>query len=44
MAYICFFCGKENRAENIKKRVRCNYCGSKIIFKQRSTTTKVRAR
>lgn len=44
MAYKCFFCGKENRPENIKKKVRCIYCGSKIIFKERTTTTKVLAR
>lgn len=44
MAYKCFFCGKENKAENIKKKVRCIYCGSKIIFKERSVTTRVKAR
>jgi len=42
--YKCFFCNKVISAENIKRRVRCIYCGSKIIFKSRSTTTKVKAR
>ncbi len=44
MAYRCFFCGKEIKDESIKKKVRCIYCGSKILFKDRSVTTKVKAR
>ena len=44
MAYKCFFCGKDVKAENIKKRVRCIYCGSKIVYKERTTITKVLAR
>jgi DNA-directed RNA polymerase subunit RPC12/RpoP len=42
--YKCFFCNKELKDENIKKRVRCIYCGSKIVFKSRTTLTKVLAR
>ncbi|MBN2053079.1 DNA-directed RNA polymerase subunit P [Candidatus Woesearchaeota archaeon] len=42
--YRCFFCNKTISADNIKRRVRCIYCGSKIIFKSRSTNTKVKAR
>jgi len=42
--YKCFFCNKVISTENIKRRVRCIYCGSKIIFKSRSTITKVKAR
>ncbi len=44
MAYKCFFCGKEIKDEYIKKKVRCIYCGSKIIFKERTMTTHVKAR
>lgn len=44
MAYRCFFCGKEIAAEHLKKKVRCIYCGSKIIFKNRTVTTHVKAR
>ena len=43
MAYKCFFCGKEIKDEYIKKKVRCIYCGSKIIFKERTMTTHVGA-
>jgi len=42
--YKCFFCKKVIPVENIKRRVRCIYCGSKIIFKARSVNTKVKAR
>jgi DNA-directed RNA polymerase subunit RPC12/RpoP len=42
--YRCFFCKKAISADNIKRRVRCIYCGSKIIFKSRSTNTKIKAR
>jgi DNA-directed RNA polymerase subunit RPC12/RpoP len=39
--YKCFFCNKELKDESIKKRVRCIYCGSKIVFKARVNTTKI---
>ncbi|MFH1916342.1 MAG: DNA-directed RNA polymerase subunit P [Nanoarchaeota archaeon] len=42
--YKCFVCGKIIDENYIKKKVRCIYCGSKIIFKRRSTITKVKAR
>lgn len=42
--YKCFFCNKVIPAEQIKRRIRCIYCGSKIIFKARSTVAKVKAR
>ena len=44
MAYKCFNCGKSIKDEHIKKKVRCIYCGSKVIFKERSVTTKVLSR
>jgi DNA-directed RNA polymerase subunit RPC12/RpoP len=42
--YKCFFCNKTISADNIKRRVRCIYCGSKLIFKSRTVGTKVKAR
>jgi len=42
--YRCFSCGKEIKEEHIKKKVRCIYCGSKIIVKERTVTTKIKAR
>lgn len=42
--YKCFYCNKKISDENMGKRIRCPYCGSKILFKQRTTVTKVKAR
>ncbi|MEA3378782.1 MAG: DNA-directed RNA polymerase subunit P [Nanoarchaeota archaeon] len=42
--YKCFHCGKDIKKEYLRKRVRCPYCGSKILFKPRSAHTKVKAR
>ena len=42
--YTCFTCSKKISEDMMGKRVRCPYCGSKIIFKPRSVTTKVKAR
>jgi len=42
--YKCFFCNKVISAENVKRKIRCTHCGSKIIFKSRSTVAKVKAR
>lgn len=42
--YRCFQCHKEVKADYLRKKVRCPYCGSKIIFKPRNTITKVVAR
>ena len=43
VAYRCFVCNKEIESTTLRKRVRCIYCGSKMLFKQRTTTTKVLA-
>jgi DNA-directed RNA polymerase subunit RPC12/RpoP len=40
--YKCFDCNKKVALGG--KRIRCPYCGSKMLFKQRGTTTKVKAR
>jgi len=42
--YKCFVCNKKVSDQNIKRKVRCVYCGSKLIFKPRTTSTKVKAR
>ena len=39
----CFYCGKIIARDEVRKRVRCVYCGSKILFKTRSKTTVVKA-
>lgn len=42
--YKCFACNKKVSDTLMGKKVRCPYCGSKILFKPRSTTTTVLAR
>ncbi|MDA1197379.1 MAG: DNA-directed RNA polymerase subunit P [Nanoarchaeota archaeon] len=42
--YKCFSCHKKVGQEILRKRVRCPYCGSKMLFKQRSLITKIKAR
>ncbi|RLE42475.1 DNA-directed RNA polymerase subunit P [Candidatus Woesearchaeota archaeon] len=42
--YKCFQCGRRVAQEYVKKRIRCPYCGSKIIYKPRTVITKVKAR
>ncbi|MBU4502938.1 MAG: DNA-directed RNA polymerase subunit P [Nanoarchaeota archaeon] len=42
--YHCFYCdAKINIKEYLKKKVRCPYCGSKILYKQRTANAKVKA-
>jgi DNA-directed RNA polymerase subunit P len=41
--YKCFNCGKIVRGELVRKRVRCPHCGSKILFKPRSSVVKIKA-
>lgn len=43
VSYKCIECQKEIKHENVKKRVRCPYCGSKILYKPRTTNTIVEA-
>jgi len=42
--YKCFYCQKDVSDEYTRKRVRCPYCGSKILVKPNSVPTKVKAR
>lgn len=34
MEYVCFKCRKVVEYENVKKRIRCPFCGSKILLKK----------
>ena len=42
--YRCFSCNKVVAEKYIKKKVRCIYCGSKIIFKSRTKSSELKAR
>ena len=42
--YKCFNCNQKVDDVYIRKRIRCPRCGSKIIYKPRTTLTKVKAR
>lgn len=44
VAYKCFNCSKKVADTYVVKRVRCPYCGGKMLFKPRKTITKVKAR
>jgi len=41
--YKCFDCNKKVAPDYIRKRIRCPYCGSKMLFKARTVITKVKA-
>ena len=43
VSYTCLDCQKEIKSELVKKRVRCPYCGSKILYKPRVTSAVVEA-
>lgn len=42
--YKCFSCNKVIDESYIRKKVRCPYCGSKIIFKARKREVTIKAR
>ena len=44
VSYRCFHCNKRVSAEYLRKKIRCPYCGSKMLFKPRQVATKVKAR
>ncbi len=45
MEYVCFSCGETITWEEIRRRVRCPYCGGKILYKKRPDIVKtVKAR
>ncbi|MBI4144869.1 DNA-directed RNA polymerase subunit P [Candidatus Woesearchaeota archaeon] len=41
--YACFICGRKISEDLLGKRIRCPYCSSKMLYKPRTTTTKVKA-
>ena len=43
VAYRWFFCGTDISEEQLRKRIRCPYCGSKIIYKPRQVAKKIKA-
>jgi len=42
--YKCFDCGKMIESKQLRRMVRCPYCGGKMLYKQRSVATKLKAR
>jgi len=42
--YKCFSCNKIVGESYLKKKIRCPYCGSKILFKPRTVARKLKAR
>ncbi|PIY60719.1 DNA-directed RNA polymerase subunit P [Candidatus Woesearchaeota archaeon CG_4_10_14_0_8_um_filter_47_5] len=42
--YKCMSCNKAIGSNLLRKRIRCPYCGYKILFKPRATVTKISAR
>jgi DNA-directed RNA polymerase subunit P len=42
--YKCFNCNKKVSQDYLRKKIRCPYCGSKMLFKPRSVASKVKAR
>ncbi|MEM4756363.1 MAG: DNA-directed RNA polymerase subunit P [Candidatus Woesearchaeota archaeon] len=42
--YKCLDCSKMIDAKILRRRVRCPYCGSKILYKFRSVAVTVKAR
>ncbi|MFW5746398.1 MAG: DNA-directed RNA polymerase subunit P [Nanoarchaeota archaeon] len=42
--YKCFGCDKMVGEQYLRNRIRCPYCGSKMLFKQRMTVSHVKAR
>ncbi|MBL7147499.1 MAG: DNA-directed RNA polymerase subunit P [Nanoarchaeota archaeon] len=43
VVHRCFECNKIVKQEYTKKKIRCPYCGSKILYKPRTTSSVVEA-
>ena len=41
--YKCLECQKEVKWDQVKKRVRCPYCGSKILYKPKEKSSVIEA-
>lgn len=44
VSYKCFSCEKKVSGEYLRTKVRCPYCGSKMLYKERAIVAKVKAR
>ncbi|RME55107.1 DNA-directed RNA polymerase subunit P [Candidatus Woesearchaeota archaeon] len=44
VSYKCFYCGKDIKNDYLRKKVRCPYCGGKILYKSRTKNSTVKAR
>jgi len=42
-SYRCISCGKLILAEDVKRRVRCKWCGKKILYKPKTIGTTIEA-
>ncbi|MDP6642017.1 MAG: DNA-directed RNA polymerase subunit P [Candidatus Nanoarchaeia archaeon] len=42
-SYKCLHCENMIKDEYIRKKIRCPYCGAKILYKTRTATTEVKA-
>ena len=43
VCYRCLTCQKEVESDQVKRRIRCPYCGAKILYKPRNITTNIEA-
>ena len=43
VGYKCFKCGKKIKDKDLKKRFVCIQCGSKIFFKPRTKSKKIKS-
>ena len=43
MKFKCFECGKEVSQDYLRKKIRCPYCGGRVLHKTRINPTKVKA-
>jgi len=43
VVYKCFNCKREIKDDSVKRKIRCPYCSSKILYKPRTINTKLKA-
>ena len=43
MKFKCVECGKEVGQDYLRKKIRCPYCGGRVLYKTRTCTTLVKA-
>ncbi len=43
VSYKCFTCEKMVSDEYLRTKIRCPYCGGKMLYKERTAATKVKA-